>query len=60
MTDNNMPDNGMRVLGKVPAGDGPGGLPPLTLLGKADTAGRSGDPVIAPVSRPEPAERRAT
>jgi hypothetical protein len=52
MTDNNMPDNGMRVLGKVPAGDDSGGLPALTLLGKAETAGPGG-PVIVPVSRPD-------
>jgi hypothetical protein len=57
----NMPDSGMRVLGEVPAGNDPGGLPPLTVLGKADTAGHSDDErLIAPVSRPEPAERRAT
>jgi hypothetical protein len=56
-----MPDSGMRLLGEVPAGNDPGGLPPLTVLGKADTAGHSDDErLIAPVSRPEPAERRAT
>ena len=53
-----MPSSGIKVLGRVPAKDG---MPPLELRGKADTAGHSADKrVIAPASRPEPAERRAT
>ena len=56
----NMPSSGMRVLGEVLAGDGPGGLPPLMVLGKADTGHSADKRLIVPSSRPEPAERRAT